>query len=121
MKSENVVKEKSLRFAIRMVKFVRYLNQKTHWSEQIICHQILKSGTSIGANVREAEHAESTTDFIHKLKIALKEANETEYWLRILYETNYITSQEFESMNSDCAELNKLLIAIITNLNKKNN
>ena len=90
------------------------------YAEHAICTQLLKSGTSIGANVREAEHAESREDFIHKLKIALKEANETEYWLEIFYRAEYLTSELYESVNSDCKELNRLLISIIKKLKTNN-
>lgn len=113
MKQDNIVKTKSIDFAIRIVKMGKYLVRRIPYAEHPICTQILKSGTSIGANIREAEHAESTEDFIHKLKIALKEANETEYWLEILYKTEYIDTEQYNSLNSDCAELNKLLISII--------
>ena len=113
MKQNNVVMAKSIDFAIRIVKMVKYLVRRIPYAEHPICTQILKSGTSIGANIREAEHAESTEDFIHKLKIALKEANETEYWLEILHKTEYIDTDQYNSLNCDCAELNKLLISII--------
>ena len=103
-----------------MVRFI--LKQpKVFYTEHPIFYQILKSGKSIGANVREAEHAESIDDFKHKLKIALKEANESLYWLEILYHAEYIDSKSYESMKSECIELNKLLIAIINTINKKTN
>ena len=89
------------------------------YTEHAISTQRLKPGTSIGANIREAEHAESREDFIHKLKIALKEANETEYWLEIFYRAELLTLEQYESVNNDCKELNRLLISIIKNL--KNN
>ena len=121
MKQDNAIKTKSQAFAIRIVKLVKYLVKNTSYPEQPICTQILKSGTSIGANVREAEHAESTEDFIHKLKIALKEANETEYWLEIIFKTDYINLKQYESLNLDCKELNKLLISIIRKTKVNNN
>ncbi len=81
--------------------------------------QILRSGTSIGANIRESVYGESKADFVHKLRIALKEASETEYWLELLHETNYIEEKEYKSLVEDCVELIKLLTAIIkTNCNK---
>ena len=119
MKKDNVVKIKSTDFAVRIIQLVKHLTQKTPYAEHAICTQLLKSGTSIGANVREAEHAESREDFIHKLKVALKEANETEYWLEIFYRAELLTREQYESVNSDCKELNKLLISIIKRL--KNN
>ncbi len=120
MKEDNVIKVKSTLFAIRTVKLVKYLVRNIPFAEHPICTQLLKCGTSIGANVREAEHAESTEDFIHKLKIALKEANETEYWLEIFFKTEYITQNQFDSLNSDCKELNRLLISIIKSTKERN-
>ena len=118
MKTDNVVKEKSLSFGIRIVKMVRHLLKNSTYAEHSIFTQILKSGTSIGANIREAEHGESSEDFKHKLKIALKEANESLYWLEILYQAEYMDTSQYESMKSDCIELNKLLISIINTINK---
>jgi four helix bundle protein len=109
--TDNVVKEKSFAFAIRIVNLYKYLvNEK---KEFVLSKQLLRSGTAIGALVREAEQAESKADFVHKLAIALKEANETEYWLLLLHETDYLTEKEKESMTSDDTELMKLLTSII--------
>ena len=121
MKQDNVVKAKSTDFAVRIVKLVKYLVKQIPFAEHPICSQLLKSGTSIGANVREAEHAESTEDFIHKLKISLKESNETEYWLELFYKAEYITAAQYNSLNNDCKELSKLLISIIKSTKEKNN
>jgi four helix bundle protein len=121
MKQDNAIKQKSTDFAVRIVKMVKYLVCSIPFAEHPICTQLLKSGTSIGANIREAEHAESTDDFIHKLKIALKEANETEYWLELFYRTDYITKEQYDSLNKDCSELNKLLISIIKKTKENNN
>lgn len=111
MKKDNVVKSKSYRFAVRIVNLYKFLTEEK--KEFVISKQLLRSGTSIGANVREAEHAESKADFIHKLSIALKEANETEYWLDLLNETDYINNSEYLSIQLDIKELLKLLISII--------
>ena len=119
MKQDNTIKIKSTDFAVRIIKMVKYLVKSIPIAEHSICTQLLKSGTSIGANVREAEHAESAEDFIHKMKIALKEANETEYWLEIFFKTEYITQQQYKSLNDDCIELNKLLISIIKSMKSK--
>ncbi|MBP3243555.1 MAG: four helix bundle protein [Bacteroidaceae bacterium] len=119
MKTANVVKDKSLAFGVRIVRMVRHLLKDSTYAEHPIFAQILKSGTSIGANIREAEHAESIDDFKHKLKIALKEANETLYWLEILFRSNYVSEKEYESMICDCTEINKILVSIINTLNKK--
>ena len=111
MKKENIVKDKSLNFAIRIVNLYKYL--VTEKRETVMSKQLLRCGTSIGANIREAEQAQSRADFLNKQNIALKEANETEYWLELLMKTEYITPKEYESINADCTELNKLLISII--------
>ena len=108
---ENIVKDKSFAFALRVVKLSQYLNQEKR--EYVLTKQLLRSGTAIGALVRESEHAESRADFIHKLAIALKEANETQYWLELLHKANYLDKKGFDSINQDCVELLKLLISII--------
>ena len=94
--NENIVVEKSLDFAVRIVNLNKYLH-KQH-GEYVMSKQLLRCGTSIGANVAEAQRAQSTADFTSKMKIALKEANETQYWLKLLCQTRYITEQEFEEM-----------------------
>jgi four helix bundle protein len=107
----NVVKEKSLDFAIRIVNLYKYLTDSK--KEFIMSKQLLRSGTAIGALVRESEHAESKADFIHKLSVALKEANETDYWLELLYRTDYLTEKQYQSINENIIELLKLLTSII--------
>ena len=87
--------------------------------EYVLSKQLLRSGTSIGANAKEATVSQSKKEFVAKLNISLKEAAETEYWLELLHETNYLSETEFESINSDCTELNKLLTSIIKTSNKK--
>jgi len=116
---ENAIHQKSKSFAIRIVNMVGYLEKNYNYLHFPIFQQVLKSGTSIGANIREAQYAESSEDFIHKLKIALKEANETDFWLDILHEGEYVSKEQYDSMIVDCKELIKLLIAII-NKTKKN-
>ncbi len=106
----NVVREKSFAFAVRIVKVCRQLSEQREW---VLSKQLLRSGTAIGAMVREAEQAESKPDFIHKLAIALKEANETEYWLLLLQSTDYLEAAQFESLHRDTLELLKLLTSII--------
>ncbi len=113
--NENVLKDKSFSFAIRIVELSKNLIEK---KEFIISKQILRSGTSIGAMVRESEYAESKADFIHKLTIALKEANETEYWLDLLLESNYLNKGLYDSLSFDITELLKLLISIIKSTKK---
>jgi four helix bundle protein len=118
MKKENIVKDKSLSFAIRIVNLYKYLVAEKR--ETVMSKQLLRCGTSIGANIREAEQAQSRTDFLSKQNIALKEANETEYWLELLMRTGFITQNEYESINNDCVELNKLLISIIKSTKQPN-
>ena len=109
-----VIKSKS--FAIRIIKLYRFLNDEKN--EYVIAKQILKSGTSIGANVKEASKAQSKADFISKNSIALKEASETEYWLELLYESGYLDKKLFESLYSDNLEILKLLTSIINSAKK---
>lgn len=111
LEKENIIKIKSYGFAIRIVNLYKILVEEK--KEYILAKQLLRAGTSIGALVRESEHAESKADFIHKLSVALKEANESEYWLDILYDTKFITSQMHKSITKDNKELLKLLTAII--------
>ena len=108
---ENILKVKSFQFAIRIVNLYKYL-KKEH-GEYILSQQLIRSGTSIGAIIREAEHAESTKDFIHKLSIGLKEANESKYWLDLLVATDFITKKMYDSLNKDCEELLKMLISSV--------
>lgn len=106
----NPIEEKSFAFSVRIVRLYKHLTQKRH--EYVLSKQILRSGTSIGANISEAEYAQSKPDFYAKMSIALKEANETQYWLRLLYASEYINRTEFESLCRDVNELLRLLISI---------
>ena len=108
---ENIIKIKSFDFALRVVKLYRYLIVEK--KEFVLSKQLLRSGTAIGALIRESEHAESKADFIHKLSIALKEANETEYWIELLHKSDFIDEKSFESIRTDLTELLKLLITIV--------
>lgn len=117
--SKNVVEEKSIDFSVRIVKLYKYLTEAK--KETIMARQILRSGTSIGANISEAQSASSEKDFLFKMQIASKECNETKYWLLLLYKTDFITQEEFESINSDCIELMKLLKAITKTVFNKTN
>ena len=107
----NVVLEKSFHFAVRIVKLNRYLHDTK--KEFVLSKQLLRCGTSIGANIAEAEQAQSKADFISKMNIALKEAVETNYWLRLLQATDFLSETEFMSIYSDCRELEKMLTAIV--------
>ncbi len=108
---ENIIKQKSFEFAISVVKLYRFLCKNKQ--EYVLSKQLLRSGTSVGAMVREAEHAESKTDFKHKLCIAQKEINESIYWLELLKETGYLTGIQFEDMGKEATEVLKLLTSII--------
>lgn len=113
---QNTIYDKSLAFAVRIVKLYAYMVEER--KEFVLSKQLLRSGTAIGALVKEAKQAESKKDFIHKLNIALKEASETEYLLLLLKETNYLTHKAFTSLNKDCVELLKLLTTIIKSTKK---
>jgi len=108
---ENAIKSKSFDFAVRIVKLYQYLCLDK--KEFILSKQLLRSGTSVGAMVREAEHAESRQDFIHKLSIAQKEANETVYWLELLKATDYLSEREYETINEDAISILKLITSIL--------
>ena len=111
MKEDNTIQIISKAFALRIIKLYQYLQNEKH--EFIISKQLLKSGTSIGANARESINAESPSDFVHKLGIALKEANETQYWLELLYESDYISEIEFNSIYPECGRIVATLVKII--------
>ncbi|MBP3822592.1 MAG: four helix bundle protein [Bacteroidaceae bacterium] len=108
---DNVVFTKALDFAVRIVNLFKYLRDEQN--ETVMSKQVLRSGTSIGANISEALGAESKDDFIHKFSISFKEGNETKFWLLLLHRTHFITDAQFESMMADCQELRKLMGAII--------
>lgn len=110
LKMDNIIASKSLDFAVRIVNLYKYLTRKQR--EYVLSKQILRSGTSIGANVSEGERAQSRADFLTKMTIALKEANETKYWLTLLYRTNYINKAQYDSILNDLAELLRILTAI---------
>jgi four helix bundle protein len=115
---ESILKEKSYRFAIRIVKLTQWIQNER--KEYVLSKQMLRSGTSIGALIREAEFGQSKADFIHKLSISLKEANETDYWLNILFDTGYIDEKVFKEMRSICQELISMLVASIKTLKQNN-
>jgi four helix bundle protein len=117
MKRDNAILDKSKKFAIRIIKLYQFLSKDK--KEFVLSKQLLRSGTSIGANIREAHSAMSDAEFRAKMNIALKEASETEYWLELLQETDYLTKEQFSSIYQDSNELNKLLISIIKKLNQK--
>jgi len=110
MPKENIIKDKSFAFAQRIVSLYKYLTEKK--KEYSLSKQIIRSGTAIAALVREAEHAESKADFIHKISIALKEAGETDLWIDLLKHGDYISEKEYKSIKPEIEEITKILIAI---------
>ena len=114
MNKENKIQINSKKFAIRIIRLYQYLNEEK--KEHVLSKQLLRCGTSIGANVRESINAQSKADFMSKLNIALKESNETEYWLELLYETDYLTKEQFDSIISDNNNLTGTLINILKTL-----
>lgn len=108
---DSILEQKSFQFAIRMVNLCRHLRSTK--KEYTLSKQLLRSGTSIGANIAEAQQAQSKADFIAKLSIALKETTETKYWLRLMFATDYLSQTEYRSVVSDCIELEKMLVASV--------
>lgn len=117
---DNITATKSIAFAIKIVNTYKFLC--TEKKEFVISKQLLRSGTAIGALIREAEHAESKADFLHKMNIALKEANETEYWLLLLFEGKYLAEREYKDLHDKCIEPIRLLASTVkttkANLNR---
>jgi len=114
--SQSIIAGKSKTFAVRIVHLYKHLCEEK--KEYVLSKQVLRSGTSIGANVHEAIQAQSRNDFISKMNIALKEASETGYWLELLHDTNYISENEYQSIIEDCIEINKILASIIITAKK---
>lgn len=113
----NVVVTKSYAFAIQTVRLCRMLSEER--KEFVLSKQLLRSGTSICAQIKEAQHAQSSADFLHKMNVALKEANETEYWISLLKDTGFINQDEYTTINHDCAEVLKLLVSIVKTTKNK--
>jgi four helix bundle protein len=117
MNTNNAILIESKKFAIRIINLYKYLTNEK--KEMVLSKQLLRSGTSIGANARESINAQSTMDFVHKLNIALKESNETEYWLELLHETGYLDEQQFISIYDDCSKIVGILTKIIKTCKEK--
>lgn len=109
--SENVIKIKSFSFALKIIKLCQFLSLER--KEFVLSKQLLRSGTAVGALVREAEQAESKLDFIHKLAIAQKESNESDYWIELLFASEYLDLNQYKSIKEDIVEINKILASII--------
>jgi len=116
-KEKSILVVKSYVFAVKIVNLIQFLQKEK--SEYVLSKQVLRSGTAVGALIREAEFAQSKSDFVHKLSIALKEANETDYWICLLKDTNYISVSEYESLASDCFELIYILISSVKTVKNK--
>jgi len=111
IEKKNVVVEKSFRFAVRIVRLYQFLCAEKR--EYVLSKQLLRCGTSIGANIQEAIHAQSKKDFLNKINVALKEANETQYWINLMYATNFLDEKQKESIYTDCDEIISILVAIV--------
>lgn len=110
----NAIQDKTRAFAIKIINCYKFLTEEQH--EYVMSKQVLRCGTSIGANTRESKNAQSRNDFLSKLSIALKEADETDYWLDLLHATDYIDDDLYDSLATDCSEILKILTAIIKTL-----
>ena len=115
--ADSILREKSKAFAKEIVFLCRQL--KENKVEGVLINQLLKCGTSVGANIHEAQYAQGTKDFISKFEIALKECNESEYWLELLYETDTISENAFKKFKSSCVELRRMLVATVTTVKSK--
>ena len=115
--SDSILRDKSKTFAKELVFLCRRLKQNN--VEGVLLNQLLKSGTSVGANIHEAQYAKGTKDLISKFEIALKECNESEYWLELLFETNSINEGEFKKFQGRCIEISRMLVSTVTTLKKK--
>ena len=115
--SENILRDKSKAFAKDIVFLCRKLKQNS--VEAALINQLLRCGTSVGANVHEAQYAQGTKDFISKFEIALKECNESEYWLELLFEVNSLSEQDFKRLEKNCIELRRMLVSTVTTLKNK--
>ena len=119
MKDKNIIEEKSFEFAVRIVNLYKYLTAEKQ--EFVMSKQLLRSGTSVGANVCEAQQAQSPMDFLSKMSIALKESYESDYWLRLLHHTDYLSKEEYNSIITDCRAISKLLVSIIKSTKNNTN
>ncbi len=118
MKDNNIIEERSFEFAVRIVNLYKYLT--TERQESIMSKQLLRSGTSVGANVSEAQQAQSPMDFLSKMSIALKESYESDYWLRLLHRTEYLNQEEYDSIITDCRAVSRLLVSIVKSTKNNN-
>lgn len=115
--AESVMRDKAKTFAKQIILLCREIKEKH--KESVLTNQLLRSGTSIGANLHEAQYAQGTKDFVSKLEIALKECHESEYWLELLYETGYIPNDQYKSLQNDCGSIRRMLIASVNTIKAK--
>ena len=113
------IQDLSYDFACRITRLFQYLTENSIYKEYIMSKQVFRSGTSIGANIREAQHAQSDADFLSKMQISLKECNETDYWLQLLHDNGYLNDEQFDSINKDRVRIHKLLNAIVSTTRSK--
>ena len=113
------IHELSYDFGCRITRLFQYLTEDSEYKEYVISKQIYRSGTSVGANVRESKHAQSDADFLSKMSIAYKEADETDYWLDLLHDNGYINESQYESLKKDMDRILKLLTSIVKTMNQK--
>lgn len=119
MENDRSIVERTYEFAIRIVAICRYLTTDAPTKDFVLSKQLLRSGTSIGANVEEAQHPQSMPDFISKMSISLKETRESSYWLRLLRDTGYLTAEQVQPLLDECHDILHILIAIVNTANKK--
>lgn len=119
------IHELSYDFGCRITRLFQYLTEDAEYKEFVMSKQVYRSGTSVGANVRESKHAQSDADFLSKMSIAYKEADESDYWLNLLYDNGYLNDEQFESLSHDCTRIVKILTSIVktmkTKIDEKNN
>ena len=118
-KQSACIQDLSYDFACRITRLFQYLTEDSIYKEHIISKQVFRSGTSIGANIREAQHAQSDADFLSKMQISLKECNETEYWLQLLHDNGYLNDLQYTSINTDRVRIHKLLNSIVSTTRRK--
>ena len=118
-KQSACIQDLSYDFACRIIRLFQYLTEDSIYKEYIMSKQVFRSGTSIGANIREAQHAQSDADFLSKMQISLKECNETEYWLQLLHDNGYLNDLQYTSINTDRARIHKLLNSIVSTTRRK--
>ena len=116
--AESIMLEKAKDFAVEIVNLCK--NIKSIYKESVLTNQLIRSGTSIGANIHESKYAQSTADFINKMKIALKECYESEYWLEILNRTGYIDDEQYKIVSNNCGQIRRMLISSINTVKKRN-